>query len=258
MITTISNDVENYILNMVINGNNIQNISKVCKDWKKITMISNYKKQENNLYNRTRMLMEDKEYFLEKNYFDLAKKWEKFHSYRWDKIYNAIDENPDIKTNLWKIGDYIDVKDKIDVWGPAKIIDIDTGQTPNSFLPLYYRRYHVKFLGWSDYFNEWVTSINVRKLGYHTIIPSNKFDGIKNEKIWTLLKIEQEWRMVIIRGIIQPSIMGVTNYKLLDTNEGIIRIEKENIDENFFPPSNVTSFLLAPYRFNPKFRENYL
>jgi len=64
--------------------------------------------------------------------------------------------------------------------------------------------------------------------------------------------------MVIIRGIIQPSIMGVTNYKLLDTNEGIIRIEKENIDENFFPPSNVTSFLLAPYRFNPKFRENYL
>ena len=78
MITTISNDVENYILNIVINGNNIQNISKVCKNWKKFTMISNYKKQENNLYNWTRMLMEDKE--LKKNYFDLAKKWEKFHS----------------------------------------------------------------------------------------------------------------------------------------------------------------------------------
>jgi hypothetical protein len=78
MITTISNDVENYILNIVINGNNIQIISQVCKNWKKITMISNYKKQENNLYNMTRMLIEDKE--LKKNNLDLAKKCEKFYS----------------------------------------------------------------------------------------------------------------------------------------------------------------------------------
>jgi len=255
MITTIPNEVENYILNMVINGNNIQNISKVCKNWKKIVVISNYKKQENNLYNRTRMLMEDKEYFLEKYYFNLAKKWEKFHSYRWDKIYNSMDEDPDMKTNLWKIGDYIDVKDKINVWGPANIIDIDIGN--NSFSPQYYRRYRVKFLGWGDYFNEWVTSFNIRKLGYHTIMPSNKFDGIKKEKIWTLLKTENEWKMVVIRGIIPPSNNNFT-YKLLDTNYGIIRIEKNNIDEKIISISNVTSFLLAPYRFNPKFRENYL
>ena len=97
--------------------------------------------------------MEDQKNFLKDDYFDLAIKWEKFNSYKWDKIYNSIDEDPDMKTNLWKIGDYIDVKDKINAWAPARIIDIDTGQS--SFLELYYRRYHVKFLGWSDYFNEW-------------------------------------------------------------------------------------------------------
>ena len=256
MISKLPNDVENYILNIVINGINIQNILKVCKNWKKIVMMSNYKKQENNLYNRTKMLMEDQQNFLKEDYFDLAIKWENFNSHKWDKIYNSIDEDPDMKTNLWKIGDYIDVKDKINTWAPAKIIDIDTGQ--DSFLELYYRRYHVKFLGWSDYFNEWVTSFNIRKLGYHTIIPSNKFDGIKKEKVWSLLKINNEWRMVIIKGIVPPSIMGVTNYKLLDTNEGIVRIEEKDIDEKIISTSNTTSFLLTPYRFNPKCRENYL
>ena len=255
MILKLPNDVENYILNMVINGINIKNISKVCKNWKKIVMVSDYKKQEKNLYNKTRILMEDKQILLKDDYFDLAIKWEKFNSHKWDKIYNSIDEDPDMKTNLWKIGDYIDVKDKINAWAPAKIIDIDTGQ--DSFLELYYRRYHVKFLGWSDYFNEWVTSFNIRKLGYHTIIPSNKFDGIKKEKIWSLIKINNEWKMVVIRGIMSPQ-NDKSNYKLLDTNEGIVRIEKKDIDEKIISTSNTTSFLLTPYRFNPKFRENYL
>ena len=101
MISKLPNDVENYILNLVINGINIKNISKVCKNWKKIVMVSDYKKQEKNLYNKTRILMEDKQIFLKDDYFDLAIKWEKFNSHKWDKIYNSIFEN-----NQYQIAGY--------------------------------------------------------------------------------------------------------------------------------------------------------
>ena len=295
MIYILPNDVEKYILNFVINGYSIRKISKVCKNWKKIVTYSDYKKQEKKLYNRTRMLMEDKGNILEEDYLDLAKKWEKFHSFRWEEIFNKRDENPDEYTNLWKIGEYVDVKDNVNAWAPAQIIDIDCGATSRFFFPLIitYRRYQVRFLGWSDSFDEWVSSYNVKKLGYHTITPNNKYDSIKSERFWALLFMGHEWRMVIVRGIIPPlpdeesvgeeesneedneifnnlpePTLPITpmsgdnvltqSYKLVDTSDGIVRIDKDNIDNIILCSSNMVSFLLTPYRFNPHFRENYL
>ena len=296
MIYALPNDVEDYILNFAINGYTIENIAKVSKNWKNIVEKSYYKKEEKKLYNRTRILMEDKENILEKDYLDLAKKWEKFHSYRWEKIYNDRNENPEESTNLWKIGEYVDVKDKVNAWAPAKIINIDCGTTERFFYtnPISYRRYQVRFLGWSNSFDEWVTSYNIKKLGYYTIRPDNKYNGIKKERFWALLNIENDWRMVIIRGIMPPpppppppessdeeisenneifnnlpepplprtplsgSDINKPEYKLVDTSEGIIRIEKDKIDEKLFCSSNIVSFLLTPYRFNPYFRDNYL
>ena len=48
------------------------------------------------------------------------------------------------------------------------------------------------------------------------------------------------------------------SYKLVDTSDGIVRIDKDNIDNIILCSSNMVSFLLTPYRFNPHFRENYL
>ena len=67
-----------------------------------------------------------------------------------------------------------------------------------------YRRYKVRFLGWSNGFDEWVGPNSIKKLGYHTIIPSDKFNSIGNEKSWALLNINNSWKMTIIRGIVPP------------------------------------------------------
>jgi hypothetical protein len=323
MILNLPSDVENYILCFAINCYSINNISKVCKNWRNIINNSEYEKERKVLYNRTRMLLEDKENFLEDSYLDLAKKWEKFHSYRWDILYNKHNDYPEEKSILWKVGDYVDVRDKINAWAPAKIIGIDCGYNDLWFTTSYitYRRYKVQFLGWSNGFNESVGSSCIRKLGYHTIIPNNKFDSIGKERFWALLNINNEWKMTIIRGIIPPppplppptittttppppppsnplppeenteeenaeeenaeeeifnnlpepepqtpqtplsgnaNIIRNPNIKLLDTIDGIISVTRDDINEKMYCSSNMMSFLLTPYRFNPKNREKEL
>ncbi len=300
MIYYLPLDVEKHILNYLINGFSIKKLSNVCKNWKKIISNSDYKKKELDLYNQTGLLLEDKLIRLEKDYVNLAVEWEKFHSYRWEKINRNIVENPDEITNLWKIGDYVDVKDRVNAWAPAKIIEIDCGTTDSFFIKpvISYRRYLVEFLGWNKSFNEWVTSTYIRKLGYHSILPYDKINSIGSERSWAIMKIEDEWRMVIIRGIIPPlpdeedisgsevndtsgsaieddedfldnlpllprtplsgNYLHNNEFIIIDTNDGLVSLKKEEINNRIFCSSNMVSFLLTSHRFHPKTRTNFL
>lgn len=292
MIFCIPLDVERYILNFIINGFTIKNVSKVCKRWEKLVSESEYKLKALKLYNKTGILLEDNLLRLENDYIDLAKRWENFHSYRWEKINKNRIEDPDEVTTLWKVGDYVDVKDKVNAWAPGKIIKIDCGETNGFFLKpiISYRRYLVEFLGWSKGFNEWVPSNYIRKLGYHTILPYDKLNSIRGERSWAIMKIENEWRMVIIRGILAPIIeadisgseadisgseanddlpilprtplsgnyIHNNEFIIIDTNDGLVSLKKEEINNRIFCSSNMVSFLLTSHRFHPKTRRNFL
>ena len=78
MIFCIPLDVERYILNFIINGFTIKNVSKVCKRWEKLVSESEYKLKALKLYNKTGILLEDNLLRLENDYIDLAKRWENF------------------------------------------------------------------------------------------------------------------------------------------------------------------------------------
>ena len=110
MILNLPYDVEKYILDFVIEGMTIEKLSIICKNWKIMIEKSYYKKIEKDLYNKTGILLEEERSNLNDSYLNLAKKWEKFHTYRWDFINKKYNENPEEKTILWKIGDYIDAK----------------------------------------------------------------------------------------------------------------------------------------------------
>ena len=59
MILYLPKDVEIYILDFLIDGYSIQNLSIICKNWKNIIEKSFYKKTERNLYNEIGILLEE-------------------------------------------------------------------------------------------------------------------------------------------------------------------------------------------------------
>ena len=171
----------------------------VCKNWKKIGRYIYVVKKER-FKKKMRMLLEEKDSNLERSYEKIAMEWEKVNAHKW-LIRHRRDKNlliEDEMTPIFYPGDIVDVKDRIGVWGVAKIVDLELLTPDMQFIRRHNcrRRYKVKFLGWSHNYDEWVLPCKVKPLGTNTLNPLNKIEKLnenseKNIKIWLLVKEKQ-------------------------------------------------------------------
>tara|TARA_B100001063_G_C16777156_1_gene566521 strand:+ start:2999 stop:4066 length:1068 start_codon:yes stop_codon:yes gene_type:complete len=208
MIFLLPIDVVRIILDFSTTLFDKKSIELVCKDWKKIGKSIYAVKKEINLKNKIRMLLEEKSSNLERSYENLALEWEKLNAHKWlllhEKDKNLFVEND--KTPVFYQGDIVDVKDRIGVWGAAKVVDLELLTPDMQFMRtnICRRRYKVKFLGWSRNYDEWVLPCNVKPLGTNTLNPLNKIKTLnknskKNVKIWLLVKTDEGWQMLSVK-----------------------------------------------------------
>jgi len=208
MIFLLPIDVVRIILDFSTTLFDKKSIELVCKDWKKIGKSIYAIKKEINLKNKIRMLLEERSLNLERSYENLALEWEKLNAHKWlllhEKDKNLFVEND--KTPVFYPGDIVDVKDRIGVWGVAKVVDLELLTPEMQFVRRNNcrRRYKVKFLGWSKNYDEWVLPCKVKPLGTNTLDPLNKIKTLnknsKNDvKIWLLVKIDDGWQMLSVK-----------------------------------------------------------
>jgi len=193
MLKLLPHDVEEYIYNFLIMPLDICKLKCISKEFTKITNNINFVKKKILLQERANMLLEDITCKNEK----LASNWEYYMKWNWPK-YSDKEKN---YTPLWKIGQYVDVLDRIQVWGSAKIIDMELVTYTNSINKIQTdRRYYIQFLGWSKNFNEWVTGEKITFFGSKTINPRNKMQSLNDvHKRWALYNNgENDWTMEIL------------------------------------------------------------
>ena len=192
MFKNLPTEIEFSIYDFLILPLDICKIKCISKYHNKIVNNINFIIQKNNLLNRAYMCIEDKECYNN----ELAKIWEDYSKINWPLI-NSSEKN---YTPLWKVGDYVDVLDKIQVWGSAKIIayEIVTYTNPINKIQTD-RKYLVEFLGWGKNFNEWVTPEKITFFGSKTINPNNKYKSLSgSHKRWVLYNKLDEWSMQIL------------------------------------------------------------
>merc|ERR1711871_570226 len=208
MFFLLPNDVVKIILDFSTTLFNKKSMEMVCKNWKKIGRYIYVVKKEKDLKNKIRMLLEEKDSNLEKNYEKIAMEWEKVNAHKW-LIQHEKDKNlfiEDEKTAIFYPGDLVDVKDRIGVWGAAKVVDLELLTPDMQFIRRNNcrRRYKVKFLGWSHNYDEWVLPCKVKPLGTNTLNPLNKIEKLnencgKDVKIWLLVKRHTDWEMLSVK-----------------------------------------------------------
>lgn len=206
--------------------------------------------------NRLLMLKEDNNdnCHLYKN--TLIKNWERFYHHIWgNKYFNYYDlykEEDDI-LHCWKEGDIIDAYDFVNCWSPARIIKKKVSINPvfrenhNRLSSIFKIEYVVRFLGWSEHFDETVTREKIRKLCTYTVHPLKKYDCISRDcsenNYWTYIKKREEtkWNMEKIKNSI---VNRVTKSVTLFTNENnVYFITPDNINETIRCISNISVFL---------------
>ena len=246
-------DVEKYILEFLIMPLDIQRLKKVSKTIKKYVNNQPYIIEKNKITDRVFMMNEDLLFQKHKSDFhpailsSLADCWYKY--YKWSWLVPTKDKTKD----YFGIGEFVDAKDKIDVWGPAYIKDIKLKPIPDHNFETQ-RLYLVEFLGWSQYFNEWISSEKIENLGTKTFSPLLEFESIKRtEDHWVLFNDPTKgWTIVICRmvnsyndGSIRLEIQHLQNR----INSQSILIDKKNIHLFFKPISNISAFLCDTNKF---------
>lgn len=236
MLQTLSHDVEGHIYEFLIMPLDICKLKCISKYYNTIIDNMTYIKKKRLLKERSNMLLEDTNCYNE----NIAHKWEYYSKWYWPKFY---DEEKNY-TPLWKVGQYVDALDRIQVWGSAKIIDMELVTYTNSINELQTdRKYYVQFLGWSSHFNEWVTAEKITFFASKTLNPRNKMQSLNDiHKRWVLYNNgDNIWSMEILtikenkynKKIIQ--LVGFQNNVLkLDT------ITPENIDNKIRTVTNAT------------------
>lgn len=200
--------IENKIFSYLIKQQDKKTISRVSKYFRKCIENISFFKEKRLLIDRVNMVIEelsDPVHQVRTNghykYVDsnLGNMWERFH--KWDWPEPKIDPN---YTPLWKPGMYVDVLDKVQVWGGARILAVEFREsifsTVFKLIPRKSRIYFVQFLGWSDSFNEWVSPEKITFFGSKIIHPINIRKYLTgSHKRWALYRDNNEWRMNIIR-----------------------------------------------------------
>ncbi len=204
--------------------------------------------------NRLLMLKEDDNNNSDKT--DLINGWQKFYFYNWGNKYIKYFSLFNQKYNIlksWHEGDIVDAYDFVKCWGPARIIkkniSINTSfdETTDKIFNILKTEYVVRFLGWSNHFDEKIPSEKIRKLCTFTVHPHKKFECISRDcsenHFWTYIKNpkDKKWNMEKVRKRI---INEETNDITLFTNENnVYVITPDNIDDTIRCISNISAFL---------------
>jgi hypothetical protein len=266
MLHRLPEEIEISILNYLYTLWDIKKFKCISKNFfKKINYIK-YIQEKKLLENRTFMIIEefsDINYAIKTNGYyqyqnnDLADSWEKYHKYNWpirkDNIYF---------TPLWKINTYVDVLDKIGVWGSAIIIDHKIEKVDNEFLTKKkkVRKYLIQFLGWNNNFNEWIGPDKITFFGYKTVNPRNKYKYLTGEhRRWCLYYDNNKWDLVSIRVLEEDKEKKEKKIHLSSFFSNIVSndtITPDNIESKLRSISNGTVFLsIRNNKFNPYHRK---
>ena len=196
------------------------------------------------------ILFEEKQKYIYSENIDLGNKWIKMYKIRWPSLSDVRKKNK-ISSPLWKIGDYVDVKDCINSWNPGIIkkiiyenenitlLDQFLRMTSNRII-LSGKKYLIEFLGWTDSFNEYITVDKIARLGTHTIHPDYTFESLKKDIfVWCLFKYDNVWQYLNIK-LLESS--NEVEKKIKVGTETII-LTRKNIKNYIRYISNVNAFL---------------
>tara|TARA_Y100000992_G_C21270485_1_gene496508 strand:+ start:197 stop:952 length:756 start_codon:yes stop_codon:yes gene_type:complete len=250
MLKHLPNEVEELIYDFLISPQDVVKLSCLSKYMK--TKVDNvaFVKEKRKLHNRCRMFIEDNSLYYHECE-EISGEWEKYYKWNWPK--NRAEKEYD-NTPLWKVGMFVDVLDKINVWGSGIIIDKITDYLPTINQTIV--KYSVRFLGWSDSFNEDVTPDKIARFGTKCMNPRCKFDSLKGDhKRWVLFNDLGTWKLDSLYIDLGRS----TDEKIFAEIYGReIEITRKNIDSYIRSVTNATVFLSnAERRFRPKTRRLY-
>tara|TARA_Y100000591_G_scaffold225479_1_gene196602 strand:+ start:8225 stop:9022 length:798 start_codon:yes stop_codon:yes gene_type:complete len=249
MITKVlPTDVERYILEYLTMPLDIKSLKKVSKTIKKTVINMPTFIEKNRITDKVFMMSED---ILFKKYRNnihsivlssLADKWNEYNKWAW------IRPKKNSVSNYYSIGDFVDVLDKVNVWGPAYIKDIMLEPVQDPFVETR-RLYLVEFLGWSNIFDEWIPIEKIKALGSQTYNPTTSYEclNIQNDH-WILYNDPLlGWRISICKKIMKlnnTNSLQITIQQLYDsTNIQYVTINKYNINNYIKPINNISAFL---------------
>lgn len=226
---------------------------------KKITKLvnKNYLIKEKRIFDdRILMLKEDNNYSNETVNIQLIVDWGKFYGYNWGNNYMKYFDLFNQEYNMlksWHEGDVVDAYDFVKCWSPARIIKKKISinpifdETVDKTYNILKIEYVVQFLGWSEHFNETISSEKIRKLCTFTVHPHKKYQCIVRDcsenHYWSYIKNPQDkkWNMEKIRKRV---VNEETNAITLFTNENnIYVVTPDNIDDTIRCISNMSVFL---------------
>jgi len=237
-------DVSNYIFIFLFFSSSFKKLFCLSKNTtKELTNTIDYK-QYIEFMNTVKMSREDKTEHLKNDC--LEKKWLYYNLNNWPLPPSDLKQDNEI----YKIGDFIDAKDFLNAWCPAKIINICVKYKfimDKKKATIKKNVYEVEFMGWSSSFNENITDDKIRRLSTFTTSPYDKmrnFYSYNFEKFWCLIKKPSEtcWHMEKITDrIIDLS----KNKILINTNSSALyEINSNNVDNCILPISDALCFLV--------------
>lgn len=147
-------ELEPEILSFLYLPRDLSVMGQVSKAWRLIsTRKLPFVRRVRDLQNCVQMLLEDRPSYAMP---ELGAEWEACYKWHWpshDAPHDAPHDNYD-STPLWKMGDYVDALDRIGVWGSAIVVGCFFR---TNLMDETQRMYRIRFLGWSDSFDEEVT-----------------------------------------------------------------------------------------------------
>ena len=233
MLKQLPHDVEEYIYDFLIMPLDICKLRCISKYYTIITNNINFIKMKNLTKERANMLIED----LNCHNITISNNWEYYMKWNWPKYCNK-EKN---FTPLWKVGQYVDALDRIQVWGSAIITNQRFYEYPHS--KTIERQYHLQFLGWSTYFDEWVTGEKITFFGSKTINPRNKIESLNDvHKRWALYNDgNDEWSMQILT--IKENKKDKKIIQLVGFQDNVLKLDTitpENINNKIRSVTNAT------------------
>lgn len=248
MNIVIPQDVTNYILFFFFFSSHFEKIFCLSKfTTKSLKNMIQYKKYMRFL-EKVNMMREDELKFIKNTSYE--KEWFKYRAYKWPNVIKDICENKIEMEEIFKIGDFVDAKDFINGWCPAKIVSIDVqrhysiDESTHRTIEKKMNVYEVEFFGWSSIFNEKMNYTKIRKLTTHTPHPTNKINILYRpdfEYFWCLIKKPDAliWNM----SRVTDRIIDVSNIKITTNKSNTYVVTEKNIDDVILPISDASCFL---------------
>jgi len=267
MSILIPQDVSNYIFAFLFFSFHFEKIFCLSKfTTKSLKNMIQYKKYMEFL-EKVNMMREDEPKFIKNTSYE--KEWFKYRAYKWPNVIKDICENEINGEATFKIGDFVDAKDFVNGWCPAKIVSIDVkrhysiDESTNRTIENKMNIYEVEFFGWSSTFNEKINHTKIRKLTTYTPHPMNKINILYRpnfEYFWCLIKKPEAliWTMSRITDRIID--VSNNNIKLTTEKSNTYVVTEKNIDNIILPISDTSCFLAnkTTHTFNHTCRKFYL